>query len=108
MGIISSKKLFNMGENDGGALLPGANAGDNIEAWADKITGQKSDAKAVFFMGMCSILYAFVLQILYFSLNRFDGVRGLRVAFWLSQVAYLPEGILWLSSTFWDNIMIRQ
>ena len=96
-----------MGLDEDRALLPGANAGDAMEEWADKITGRKSDAKAVFFMGMISLLYAFAIQILYFSLNRFTGVRALRIAFWITQIAYLPEGILWLSSTFWDNTMIR-
>ena len=96
-----------MGLDDDRALLPGANAGDTMEEWADKITGRKSDAKAVFFMGMISLLYAFAIQILYFSLNRFTGVKALRIAFWVTQIAYLPEGVLWLSSTFWDNTMIR-
>ena len=96
-----------MGLDEDRALLPGINAGDAMEDWADKITGRKSDAKAVFFMGMISLLYAFVIQILYFSLNRFTGVKALRIAFWITQIAYLPEGILWLSSTFWDNTMIR-
>ena len=97
-----------LGLNEDRALLPGANAGDTMESWADKITGQKDDAKAVFFMGMTSLLYAFTIQVLYFSLNRFTGIKAMRIAFWMTQVAYLPEGVLWLSSTFWDNTMIRQ
>merc|ERR1711862_1039946 len=103
MGIINSyrNKMGLLGLNEDRALLPGANAGDTMESWADKITGQKDDAKAVFFMGMTSLLYAFTIQVLYFSLNRFTGIKAMRIAFWMTQVAYLPEGVLWLSSTFW-------
>ena len=90
-------------------LIPGAaEAGDALEEWADKILGKKSDAKAVFFMGVCSLSFSFVTMVLYWSLNRFYGVRALKIAFWVSQIAYLPQGIIWISSAFWDILMLRR
>ena len=28
--------------------------------------------------------------------------------FWVSQVAYLPQGMIWVSSAFWDIVMLRK
>ena len=79
-----------------------------MEAWADKIMGNASDGKAVFIMGVSSLSFSFLTMVLYFSLNRFSGVRALKIAFWVSQIAYLPEGMLWVSSAFWDISMLRK
>ena len=89
-------------------MIPIADAGDKLEEWFDKITGNKSDAKAVFFMGVCSLSLSFLIMLLYFILNRYVGIRALRIAFWVTQIAYLPEGIIWVSSQFWDIEMLRK
>ena len=47
-------------------------------------------------------------MVLYWSLNRFYGVRALKIAFWVSQIAYLPEGMIWIGSAFWDIVMLRR
>ena len=60
-------------------------AANKLEDWTDKITGNKSDAKATFFMGVTSLCYSFLIMLLYFILNRYTGVRALHIAFWVSQ-----------------------
>merc|ERR1711920_289799 len=47
-------------------------------------------------------------MILYWSLNRFVGVRALKIAFWVSQIGYLPTGLIWVSTAFWDIVMLRR
>ena len=70
--------------------------------------GNASDGKAVFIMGVSSLSFSFLVMVLYFSLNRFAGVRALKIAFWVSMIAYLPEGMIWISSAFWDIAMLRK
>ena len=85
-----------------------AEAGDDIEEWADKMMGYVSDSKANFIMGVSSLSFVFVLWVLYFSMNRFYGIKSMRIMFWVSQVAYLPQGMIWVSSAFWDIVMLRK
>ena len=53
------------------ALVPNGSIGSDLQEWADRITGNKSDAKANFFMGVCSLSYSFLVMLLYLILNMY-------------------------------------
>ena len=94
---------------DEGVIEGAGTAGSKTRDWAEKVLRGGTDAQVNMAYGITAWVTTGLALILYFSLNNVTWVMGaLYWAFIITELAWAPVSIIWMSLAFWDASWLRK
>ena len=85
-----------------------AAAGEDSIAWAERITGNLTDAKAVMIYGIVAFCLAAATMAVYIPLMHKNTMIGLQWGFWMHWAIFWPVGVVWMGVSFFDGELMRK